>query len=318
MNILKISKEIKTALLVLVSIALLLWGYNFLNGKNIFDNSRKFYVEYDNVEGLTTASAVTINGLVVGKVNHITIQPNGKLMVEMMMTNPVEFPKTSKAIIYAPGLIGGKQISIVADYASKDIAKSGDFLVPGVELGMLDGLGAKADPVMQKLDSVLFNVNKLVIGVNSTLDPVAQKNLQNAMAELNQTMINARGITTKFDRIVTNNEGRINAVVSDFNVTSKNLNKLSTNLSQTDLNAIVTKFDHAATTLNELMASIDRGEGNIGKLVKDETLYKNLNKASKELSQLIEDVKLNPKRYVSISVFGKNAGPYVAPDTLKK
>ena len=314
----KISKEIKTALLVLVSIALLLWGYNFLNGKNIFDNSRKFYVEYDNVEGLTTASTVTINGLVVGKVSHITIQPSGKLKVELLMTNPVEFSKSSQAVIYAPGLLGGKQISIVADYTHKELAQSGDFLVAGVQLGMIDGLGAKADPVMQKLDSVLYNVNKLVVGVNATLDPVAQKNLQNAMAELNQTMINARGITTKFDQLVSSNEGKINSIVTDFNVTSQNLNKLSTNLSQADLNAIVTKFDHAATNLDHLIASIDRGEGNIGKLMKDETLYQNLNKASKELSELIEDVKLHPKRYVSISVFGKNAGPYVAPDTLKK
>ena len=314
----KVSKEIKTALLVLVSIALLLWGYNFLKGKNIFDNSRKFYVEYANVEGLSTASAVTINGLGVGKVNHIAIQSNGKLLVEILMTNPVEIPKSSKAIIYAPGLIGGKQIAIETNYASKEMAKSGDYLVAGTQTGLLDGLGAKADPVMQKLDSVLYNVNRLVIGINGTLDPAAQKNLQNALAELNQTMINAKGITSKFDRIVSSNEGKINNIMTDFNATSQNLNKLSTNLSQADLNAIVSKFDHAATNLDNLISSIDRGEGNIGKLMKDETLYKNLNKASKELSQLIEDVKLNPKRYVSISVFGKNAGPYVAPDTLKK
>ncbi len=314
----KVSKEIKTALLVLVSIALLLWGYNFLKGKNLFDSSRKFYVEYTNVEGLSTASAVTINGLGVGKVNHIAIQPNGKLLVEILMTNPVEIPKSSKAIIYAPALIGGKQIAIETNYASREMAESGDYLIAGTQAGLLDGLGAKADPVMQKLDSVLYNVNKLVIGINGTLDPVAQKNLQNALAELNQTMVNAKGITSKFDRIVSSNEGKINNIMTDFNTTSQNLNKLSTNLSQADLNAIVSKFDHAATNLDNLISSIDRGEGNIGKLMKDETLYKNLNKASKELSQLLEDVKLNPKRYVSISVFGKNAGPYVAPDTLKK
>lgn len=309
----KLSKELKTAILVLTSIALVLWGYNFLKGKNIFDTSRKFYVEYENVEGLSTASTVTINGLTVGKVSKITILESGKLLVEILMTNHVEIPKSTKAVIYAPGFIGGKQIALETDFADKEYAKDGDFLVPQAKVGMLDGLGEKVDPVMQKLDSVLLNVNKVVVSINNVLDPQSQQNLKAALADLNETMKNAKGITGKFDRIVDTNEGKINSIVSEFGKTSQNLNKLSNNLSQADIDGILKKFDAAATNLDQLIAGIENGQGNLGKLMKDEALYNNLNKASKEMSQLLEDVKLNPKRYIHLSVFGKNPGPYVAP-----
>lgn len=314
----KISRELKTAILVLSSLALLIWGYNFLKGSDLFGSSKKFYVNYDNVEGLAPGAGVTISGLVVGKVNSIILNEKGKLLVEILMTNPIEVSKSSKALIYAPGFIGGKQISIEPNYADTNMAVSGDFLASGTQLGMLDSLGEKADPIAKKLDSVLLNVNTLVKSINNTLDPVAQKNLQNALAELNKTMINANGITTKFDRIVTNNEGRIDGIMTNFNATSKNLNTLSNDLAQSDIKAIIGKFDNAASNLDKLLADIDKGNGNIGKLMKDEALYNNLNKASKELNQLLEDVKLNPKRYINISVFGKNPGPYVEPTSSKE
>ncbi len=309
----KISKEIKTALLALTSIALLIWGYNFLKGNNIFDSSRKFYVEYDNVEGLTTASKVTVNGLIVGKINKIDIKDTGKLVVEIMMTNPVEITKNSKALIYSPSLIGGKQIAINVDYASKELAKDGDYLVGDIQNGMIEELSGKADPVMQKLDSVLYNVNKLVVSLNNTLTPEAQANIQNALAELNSTMGNAKQITTKFDKIVTDNSTKVNTIMTDFSKTSKNLETLSGNLAQSDIQSIIAKFDKAATSLNQVVANIEKGDGNVGKLLKDEQLYQNLNKASKELNMLLEDVKLNPNRYINISVFGRKQPAYSAP-----
>ncbi len=309
----KISKEIKTALLALTSIALLIWGYNFLKGNNIFDSSRKFYVEYDNVEGLTTASKVTVNGLIVGKINKIDIKDTGKLVVEIMMTNPVEITKNSKALIYSPSLIGGKQIAINVDYASKELAKDGDYLVGDIQNGMIEELSGKADPVMQKLDSVLYNVNKLVVSLNNTLTSEAQANIQNALAELNSTMGNAKQITTKFDKIVTDNSTKVNTIMTDFSKTSKNLETLSGNLAQSDIQSIIAKFDKAATSLNQVVANIEKGDGNVGKLLKDEQLYQNLNKASKELNMLLEDVKLNPNRYINISVFGRKQPAYSAP-----
>lgn len=312
----KFTKEIKTAILVLASIALLIWGISFLSGSNIFSSSRKFYVKYPNVEGLSTASTVTINGLVVGKVNNITLEPNGELLVELLMTDPIEVPKSSKAVMYAPSFLGGKQISLEINYKDPTLAQTGDYLTGGNMSGLLDGLGEKADPIVQKLDSVLYNVNVLVENINKTLDPTAQQNLQSALAELNTTMKNANAITGKFDRIVTNNETKINSIVSDFNKTSSNLSNFSNELDKIQLEKlqdILNKFDQSASSLQSLLSEVEKGNGNVGKLMKSEELYNNLEKASKELNQLLEDVKLNPKRYINISVFGKTAQPYSEP-----
>jgi len=137
------------------------------------------------------------------------------------------------------------------------------------------------------------------------------------LAELNATMKNANAITGKFDRIVTTNESKINTIVSDFNKTSENLSAFSNELDKIQLQKlqdILNKFDQAATTLNNLMTDVDQGKGNIGKLLKEEQLYQNIEDATKELNELLEDVKLNPKRYINISVFGKTSQPYVAPN----
>lgn len=309
----KITKEIKTAILVLVSIALLIWGIMFLSGTNLFNSNRKFYVVYPNVEGLSTASSVTINGLVVGKVSRIQLREDGELLVELLMTDPVDVPKSSKAVIYSPSFLGGKQIALQINYKEADLAQDGDFLEGGNMSGLLDGLGEKADPLIQKLDSVLYNVNVLMTSVNQTLNPEAKKNLQDALAELNATMKNAHQITSKFDRIVSTNESKINNIVSDFNNTSKNLSAFSDDLDKIQLEKlqdILTKFDSAAATLEQMMKDMDSGKGNLGKLLKEEQLYHNLEGATKELNELLEDVKLNPRRYINISVFGKKAEPY--------
>lgn len=139
----KITKEIKTAILVLVSIALLIWGIMFLSGTNLFNSNRKFYVVYPNVEGLSTASSVTINGLVVGKVSRIQLREDGELLVELLMTDPVDVPKSSKAVIYSPSFLGGKQIALQINYKEADLAQDGDFLEGGNMSGLLDGLGEK-------------------------------------------------------------------------------------------------------------------------------------------------------------------------------
>lgn len=311
-----LSKEIKTALLVLLSIAMLIWGYTFLNGKNIFSSSRTFFVEYDNVEGLSTASSVTINGMVVGKVHKISLIGQGRLLVELMMTENVDIPKSSKAVIYSPDLLGGKQIALQINYKDPELAESGDHLQSGSITGIIDGLGEKVDPIAKKLDSVLYNVNILVGSINKTLDPVARKNLQEALAELNTTMKNANAITGKFDRIVSTNESRINNIVSDFNTTSKNLSAFSNDLDKIQLQKlqdILNKFDNAASNLDNMLADVNNGKGNVGKLLKEEQLYQNIEDATKELNQLLEDVKLNPRRYINISVFGKKAQPYKEP-----
>lgn len=312
----KVSKELKTGILVVVSFALLLWGISFLRGNDLFSSTRKFYVKYDNVEGLTTASKVTVNGLVVGRVSKIDLQPDGSLVVELAVDNPMDITKTTKAVMYAPSMLGDKQIFLDIDRSSTVLAESGDFFANGSQNGLIDDLGAKADPLIAKMDEVMTNVNNLLINVNNTLDPATQHNLQTAIANLNQSMKNINAMTLRVDNMVASNQPKLNNIMADFNKSSNNLAQFSTQLEKIEiekLQKIINNLETTSVSLNKMISDLNSGSGSAGKLLKDEKLYNNLEKASKELGQLLEDLKLNPKRYINLSVFGKKNIPYTEP-----
>ncbi len=311
----KISREIKTAILVLSAIILFIWGYSFLKGKSLFDNSVKYYVLYENVEGLTTSSNVTLNGLVVGKVSKITIQENtGKLVVEISITNPFDVAKSSIAYIYSPGLLGGKQIAIAPNFEDKDLAKSGDYLDGGIRKDFTDQIGEQLDPIQKKLQAVLENADKMLVSVNAILDEKAQQDIKKTLADLSTTLANVNAITKNLDGLVVNNSVKLNTTMTNLSHASDNFSKISDSVADLNITGTFAKLESASNSLDNVMSGIENGEGSVGKLLKDEKLYSNLNQASKELEELLRDLKLNPKRYVHFSLFGKKASTYTASE----
>ncbi|MBF4507398.1 MCE family protein [Flavobacterium sp. JLP] len=310
----KLTREIKTAILVIASILLFIWGYSFLKGRDLFTNYKTLYVEYDNVEDLAASAPVTINGLIVGKVNKITINElTGKLLVELQLKTDFPISKTSTASLYSPSLIGGKQIKIVPNLADKDPAVEGQALVGNVELGLTDSLGGKLEPIQQKLDKMLVNIDVLVSGLNNTLDKTTQENLKKTIAELSQTMQQFHKASGSLNNILDTNKGQINSAVSNLNKMSSNFNKISDSLNKADLGKTVRNLNQTLAKVDGLMSNLNSGKGTAGKLLTDDALYKNLAKTSKELELLLQDVRLYPTRYVNVSLFGKKNKPYVAP-----
>lgn len=312
----KLTREIKTALLILGALALLIWGIMFLNGKNLLSSDPIYYVEYDNVDGLNTASPVTVNGLVVGKVNKIDLQANGKLMVELLLNQPVEITKSSKAVLASSGLLSGKQVVLDIDYKNPEVLPEKSFIEGSAKSGLLDGLGEKADPLIEKMNALMISINGLSESLKSTLDDNTKNNLQSAIAELNSTMKNANEITSKFKSITNKNEQKIESMLQNFEHTSSNLSTFSDGLDQLQIEKVqsaINDFNTASAKLNAMIADIDQGKGNVGRLLKDETLYNNIEETSKQLKQLVEDIKLNPNRYLNISVFSKKQQSYEEP-----
>ena len=151
----KITREIKTAILVIASILLFIWGYSFLQGRDLLNSYRMFYVQYDNVEGLSTSAPVTINGLVVGRIMSIQLIPaTGKLQVEIQVKTDFPISKTSSIDIYEPGLIGGKQIQIVPNLQDAEMAVSGDFFKGRNVPGLTSLVGEKLTPLQEKIEKV--------------------------------------------------------------------------------------------------------------------------------------------------------------------
>jgi len=311
---LKLTREIKTAILVIASILLFIWGYSFLKGKDLFTNYKTLYVEYDNVEDLAQSAPVTLNGLAIGKVTKITInETTGKLLVELQLKTDFPISKTSKASLYSPSLIGGKQIKIIPNLADKVLAEDGQTLESVVELSLTDSFGGKLEPIQQKLDLMLANINTLVSGLNNVLDKKGQEDLKKSLAELSQTMEQFHRASGTLNSILDTNKGQINGVVSNFNKMSSNFNKISDSLNKADLGKTVRNLNQTLAKVDGLMNNLNSGKGTAGKLLNDDALYNNLAKTSKELELLLQDVRLNPTRYVNVSVFGKKNKPYVAP-----
>lgn len=315
----KLSREIKTAILVIASILLFIWGYSFLKGRDLFTNYKNLYVEYVNVEGLTVSSPVTINGLVVGKVNSIVINnETGKIKVEMQINSDFPIKKTSVAEIYAPSPIGGKQIAILPTKDGQD-AVDGDFLVSSSKLGLTDELAKQIEPLKDKITKLLDNANVMLENVNQVLDAKSKENLRNSLANLNETLAQFKGASKEVNEMLAQNKSKISGTMSNVEKASANFSKVSDSLAKANIGQTVKNLEKTLANVDKMMGDMQAGKGTMGKLMKDDAMYNNFTKTSKELELLLQDLRLNPTRYVNVSLFGKKNKPYVAPinDTIK-
>jgi phospholipid/cholesterol/gamma-HCH transport system substrate-binding protein len=315
---LKITREIKTAILVISSIALFFWGYSFLKGKNLFDNSKKLYVVYNNVSGLENSAPITLNGLKIGKVSAIKIQPDGKLLVELQIVNDFPIAKSSIAEIYDSGLVGGREVAIKPNFEDRNYTVSGDYLKGASKLGLTDALAEQIVPLKDKVEVLLQNANVLFANVNEVLDEKGKANLKNTLAELNQTMIHFSGASKNLNAILENNKSKFDTTFSNLDKMSSNFTSISDSLNKANLGQTVRNLEKTLASVDKLMSDMEQGKGTMGKLMKDETMYNNFTKASNELELLLQDLRLNPTRYINVSVFGKKNKPYIEPTDTNK
>ncbi len=315
----KLTKEIKTAVLVIGAILLFIWGYGFLKGENILNSHLQLFVQYNNVEGLVTGAPVTISGKTVGKVKKISLNKNGSVLVEIQIDDD-QFPiqQSSIAQIYQSGPISGMQIAINPNYKDTILVNSGDTLNADVKLGMLDAIGSKFEPTQAKVNALLDNSNKLVAGVNNVLSQKGQQDLQNSLSELSTTMTEFRKISTSINLMLDQNSSNIGNISTNFSKVSGDFVVISDSLKKANLGTVVKNLEKTLAKVDAIMLNLQAGKGTMGKMLTDDAMYKNLTKTSKELELLLQDVRLSPTRYVNVSLFGKKNKPYVAPkDSIK-
>lgn len=310
----KITREIKTAVLVIASILLFIWGYSFLKGRDLFTNYKTFYVEYKNVEGLATSSPVTLNGLVIGKVNSIVLnQENGNLLVELQLKTDFPISKSSRAVIYEPGFIGGKQIAIYPNFNDKSIAEDGQRLLGDVKIGLTEKVGDQLAPLQEKFEKIMLHTDQLITGVNNVLDKQGQQDLKITLSELSKTVAQFHKASESVNTLLDDNKLKINSSVNNFNKIAGDFSKISDSLNKADLGKTIRNLNKTLAKVDGIVSELEAGKGSVGKLLKDEAFYDNLKTTTKELELLLQDIRLAPTRYVNISVFGKKNKPYVAP-----
>lgn len=311
----KISKEVKTAILVLSGIVLLIFGINYLRGENLLGSSRVFYAEYDNVEGLTSSTPVTINGLNIGKVLEINFKEDGsgKLLVKLLVDSDYQFSKNSKAELYEAGLIGGKAIAIVPAFDKAGVAESGSSLKGTVKAGLSELVNQKLTPLQAKIEGAMGSADHLLINLNDVFDAETKANLKKSIAALSSTLESFKGTSNSLNKLMKNNQVKIDVLLTNAETASEDLTKITGSLSQADLGQTVKNLESTLKNFNSILANLEKGEGSMGKLLKDDKLYNNLEGATKELESLLKDVKLHPNRYTRI--LSKKEIPYKEPET---
>lgn len=306
----KISKEVKTAVLVLSGIVLLIFGYNYLKGQNLLDSSRTFFTEYDNVEGLTPSMPVTISGKVVGKVSKITFKDDGSanLIVELLVDSDFKFSKNSKAELYETGLIGGKAVAIVPAFDNAANAESGDTLAGSVQAGLSELVNQKLTPLQENLESMLDSADSLLKNLNTLFDSNTKSNLKAIISGLNETILEFKVTAKSLNNKLADDESNFNKTLANVEVVTANFSKVSDSLANTNIGQTIRNFESTLNNFNTILANMESGQGSMGKLLKDDALYNNLEGATQELEELLRDVKLHPKRYFRI--LSKKEIPY--------
>lgn len=310
----KLSRELKTGVVTVIIIALFFWGYNFMKGQDIFNSSpRTYFAKFDNVGGLNTASAVTINGLQVGRVVGITFDAEeghkGELIVEFGVDNEFEFSKNSIAKIYSASLMGGKSLAIEPSYEGEN-AKSGAFLFGEIETDMMSSLSESMSPIQAKIEHLIMNTDSLMFNLNK----IAKNDIKESFSNLNDAIASFKSSLGSMDDLLVDNKESITTSLDNFAKTSESLAQITDSIAAADMGATIVQLQSTLANFNAVLEGLNNGEGSIGKLLKDDALYINLENASKELEELLREVKENPKRFFNVSVFGKKDKGYQPED----
>lgn len=315
----QVSNETKVGALTAISITLLILGFNFLKGNNPMKKSQYLFAKFTAIEGLVEANPVLCNGLVVGNV--YKTEPADELMssilVSIRITENIKIPTDSRAVIKG-NLLGTPVVEITKGIATTYFNK-GDT-IPTIEASgfmseVLDQLG----PTQQKLNSALGGLDTLLGNTNKVLDAQAQQNLRQTIAQLSVITANLAKTTASLNSLIGQQQNAIASTIGNLEATSKqvkdgtaglpvimqNMDKFSKNLSETDIKKITGELNTTIASLNATLAKLNQKDNSIGALMNDKKLYDNLASTTNSLNLLLQDLRLHPKRYVNVSVFGK-------------
>ena len=309
----KITNETKVGVLAAVAIAILIIGYSFLKGNDVFSRDNEFYAKYDRVDGLAISKPVLVNGYQIGRVSDLTLQPNGQILAQFKIDPEYAIPKNTIAKLESTDLLGGKAIVFELGTGS-DFAEDGDTLNANIQKNLTDQI----EPIQKKAEQIIARMDSVLTSVNSTLSPEFQRNFDRSFASIAKTLETLERTTKTVDGLVNTQSlkiagilGNLESISANFKnnnakITSvmNNFEKVSDDVAKANFAQTITETNKAVADLQSVINKVNSGTGTLSQLINDEAMYNNLNNASANLDKLMIDLKANPKRYVSFSVFG--------------
>jgi phospholipid/cholesterol/gamma-HCH transport system substrate-binding protein len=325
-----VSKEIKVALFVIVVAAIFIFGLNFLKGKGFFDDNSRYFAIFEQVGGMYKSDPIVVNGYQIGKMGELTLiseGPNrGKILAEMIVSNDVKIPENTVAILFSADLLGEMNVKLIFNEESTTYHEDGDTISTDIEGTLFEELGGELTPLTDKLSITMDNVNELFDFENEnkqTLNYTLQS-INEVLETYNETgrILNQRldGQLETLDALLSNvqsltatlkgNEENINEIMTNFKELSASLNKLELEQTLSNVNGTVSSLE---TTISKM----NNPDNTLGALLNEREMYDNLEKSTESLNVLLNDVRINPKRYININVFGgkkKEIPPITAED----
>ena len=322
----KISKEIKTGVIALLSIGLLVTGVNFLKGNSFFGGDEVYYAYFSNSGGLAPASAVVLNGVGVGKVlaveNMFNETPDKQVRIKFNLQNrDLKIPKGSSIEIGPLDLFTKGLVLELNPDISQGYYKPGDSFMGNVAVDIFTQVKAYADPVTTRLQGMMEKLDKLVVSFSSFWDTTATSSLQGSMQDLKITIQRFGSVAKEFEGLITEEKVKLGQIFTNVESITQNLKvsnekvsqiigntaKLTDDLVKSDFKTVIGDAQLTIQKLNKTLEGVNNGEGSLGKLVKDDSLFNELIETNKSLQHLIEDLEIHPERYVHLSLIGRKA-----------
>ena len=314
----KISREVRIGVFGMITLTLFIISVNYIKGKDLFHRHRVFYAIYDGTSGIQDAAPISLNGLNIGKVTDLGFlnDTSSKILMELTIYDPVFIPSNSVARIFSLDLLGTKNVEIVFG-DSKVPAEDGDTLTGGSQMSLSEEVNKQVAPIKAKAENLLSSLDTMVTVLHSVFNSETRKSINSSFISIRTTLSNLENTTYNMDTLVYGQRKRLERIM--FNIESitenfrendeaitnilSNFSLISDTLAKANLAGTLSKVNSVLSRVDAITTKIDNGTGSVGLLVNDNALYNNLNKSAAQLNALIEDLKLNPYRYVNFSIF---------------
>jgi phospholipid/cholesterol/gamma-HCH transport system substrate-binding protein len=325
----KISKYTKLGALIIFSIAVFIWGINYLKGVDYFNTNRTYYAVYDHVDGLMKSSAVTLSGYQVGQVKdiHFSDKNDGTLLVAFSIEGDLEIPKGTEARIISSDIMGTRSIKLM--FTPNNVYYSEYDTIPSsIEGDLKEQVSMQVLPLKNKAEQLLASLDSAITVITYVFNPEARKNLSESFAHINQTIINLENASAQLNYLLHAETIDIQATMAninklsfslaessdDFSAIAGNLANITDSISAVNLREMFSNLAESSTGINEIIAKINSNEGSAGLLINNPELYQNLTQLSLSLDYLLKDIRNNPKRYVHFSALDFGKSIYISPD----
>jgi len=311
----KIKKEVKIGIITTIAIACFLYGFNFLKGKNLFSSQREFFAIYNDIDGLAEANPILISGKRVGMVGKINFLPDtkGQVVVNLIIQDDIAIPYNSVAKVVSSDILGSKAVNILLG-SSPNQALKGDTLISSQEDNLKQAVNKTIAPLQLKAQALLSSLDSLMIAFKQVFNENTQKNLSKSFESIKDAIASLETTSFRLDTLVRTEKGKISNILTKINKIAttladnsdklgnviNNFSNISDSIAKSNLTSAINNADVTLKQASDIFTKINKGEGTMGMLVNNDSLYKKLDKTADDLDKLLKDVRLNPNRYINI------------------